>query len=176
VNKNKRLPLYIAGGAGLAAVAVTVGVAVAGSSGSAATALTTSPKATAISTRTTGVGQVLVDAQGRAVYLFQKDTGPTSTCVGACASDWPPVPVTGTPHTSGGASAQSLGSTTRPDGVRQLTYAGHPLYYFAGDNKAGQTGGQAINEFGAEWYTLDAAGKAITRAPVKAKSGGGYGY
>jgi predicted lipoprotein with Yx(FWY)xxD motif len=173
--KSKRLPLYVAGGAGLSALAVALGLAVS-NSGSTGSALSTSPATTVVTTRGTGLGSVLVDAQGRTLYLFAKDIGPASTCDGSCASFWPPVPVSGAPRTAGGVSAASLGVITRSGGRRQLSYAGHPLYYFVGDSKPGQTRGQGLSQFGAKWFVLDAAGAAVANTPSTAGNGGGYGY
>jgi hypothetical protein len=84
--------------------------------------------------------------------------------------------VSAAPHAAGGASPSALGVIGSGSG-RQLSYAGHPLYYSAGDSKAGQTHGQALNQFGAKWFVLHSAGAAIVKAPSNAdNSGGGYGY
>lgn len=176
--KSKRLPLYVAGGAGLSALAAALGLAVS-SSGRTGSALSTSPPSTVVTTRGTGLGDVLVDAQGRTLYLFAKDTGPASTCDSSCAAFWPPVPVSDAPRAAGGASAASLGVITGPGNSRQLSYSGHPLYYFVGDRKAGQTRGEGLNQFGAKWFVLDAAGAAVVDAPSTAGNtgtSGGYGY
>lgn len=176
--KSKRLPLYVAGGAGLSALAAALGLAVS-NSGPTGSALSTSPASTVVTTRGTGLGDVLVDAQGRTLYLFARDTGPASTCDGSCASFWPPVPVSGAAQAAGGVAAASIGVITRAGGSRQLSYAGHPLYYFVGDSKAGQIRGQGLDQFGAEWFVLDAAGAAVVNAPSTgsdAGTGGGYGY
>lgn len=173
----RRLPIYIAGGAGVSALAVALGLTL-GSSGSSGAAVTSTPPSTVVMTRNTDLGRILVDAQGRTLYLFAKDTGATSTCDGSCASYWPPVPVTGVPHAAGGASATSLGVITRADGAQELSYAGHPLYYFIGDTKAGQQHGQGVDQFGAKWYVLDATGAAVVQQPSNPGNtgGGGYGY
>jgi predicted lipoprotein with Yx(FWY)xxD motif len=173
--KSKRLPLYV-GGALLSALAVLLGVTVS-HAGGAGGQFSTSPHSTVVTTRDTSLGQILVDAQGRTLYLFQKDTGPASTCNGSCASYWPPVPVTGQPQASGKAAATSIGVVSRSDGKRQLTYAGHPLYYYVGDSKAGQARGQGLNLFGAGWYVLDRAGVAVLSAASDGNNtgtGGGY--
>jgi len=174
-----RLPLYVAGGAGLSALAVVLGLTVA-HSGAKRPAVSASPSPTVVATRgNTGLGQILVDAQGRTLYLFAKDAGPTSTCQGSCASYWPPVPVSGVPHAAGGAASTSLGVIVRSGGSRQLSYAGHPLYYFVGDSKAGQTRGQGLDQFGAKWFALNASGAAVVNGPSTAGNpggGGGYGY
>jgi predicted lipoprotein with Yx(FWY)xxD motif len=176
-----RLPLYVACGAGLSALAVVLGLTV-GHSGAKGPAASASPSSTVVTTRSdTGLGQILVDAQGRTLYLFAKDTGSASTCQGSCASYWPPVPVpvSGAPQAAGAAAAASIGIITGSGRSRQLSYAGHPLYYFVGDSKAGQTRGQALDQFGAKWFVLNAAGAAVVNAPSNAGntgSGGGYGY
>jgi predicted lipoprotein with Yx(FWY)xxD motif len=174
---SKRLPLYVAAGAGLSSLAV-LGLSIS-HSGPNASAVSTSPASTVVETRDTGLGQILVDTQGRTLYLFAKDTGPTSTCEGSCASYWPPVPVSGLPHAAGGAAAASIGVITGSGGSQQLSYAGHPLYYFVGHSKAGQTRGQALDQFGAKWFVLNSAGAAVLNAPSSTGSGGtggGYGY
>ena len=99
----------------------------------------------------TRLGQVLVDGKGRTVYLFVADSGTKSTCKGsACVQYWPPVLTTGVPQAGAGANVSLLGTTTRQDGTTEVTYAGHPLYYFISDNKAGDVTGQGINGFGAD--------------------------
>ena len=117
--------------------------------------------AASVSTKTSSLGTFLVDANGRALYLWDADHGSKSTCSGACAQAWPPVTTTGTPKASGAAKASLLGTTKRADGSREVTYAGHPLYTFAGDTQAGQTNGQGSNGFGAPWWVVTPAGKAL---------------
>ena len=96
------------------------------------------------------------------VYLFEKDKGSTSTCTGSCAQYWPPVTTSGAPKAGSGAMSANLGTTKRSDGKTEVTYSGHPLYYYAGDKKPGDVTGQGLNAFGALWYVLSPAGKAIT--------------
>src|SRR6185369_2878981 len=103
----KRLPLYVAGGAAVSAVAVVLGLTVGGSSATGSS-VSTSPSSTVVTTRDTSLGRILVDAQGRTLYLFAKDTGPASMCSGSCLSYWPAVPVTGQPQAAGGTSATSI--------------------------------------------------------------------
>jgi predicted lipoprotein with Yx(FWY)xxD motif len=117
--------------------------------------------ASAVSTKTSSLGTFLVDAKGRTLYLWNADTGSMSTCTGACAQAWPPLTATGTPKASGAVKASLLGTTKRPDGSREVTYAGHPLYTFAGDTQAGQTTGQGSNGFGAPWWVVTPTGKAL---------------
>jgi predicted lipoprotein with Yx(FWY)xxD motif len=114
-----------------------------------------------VSTKTSSLGTFLVDGNGRALYLWDADHGSMSTCSGACAQAWPPVTTTGTPKASGAVKASLLGTTKRADGSSEVTYAGHPLYTFAGDTQAGQTNGQGSNGFGAPWWVVTPAGKAL---------------
>jgi len=117
--------------------------------------------AASVSTKTSSLGTFLVDGNGRALYLWDADHGSKSTCSGACAQAWPPVTTTGTPKASGAVKASLLGTTKRADGSSEVTYAGHPLYTFAGDTQAGQTNGQGSNGFGAPWWVVTPAGKAL---------------
>lgn len=91
-----------------------------------------------------------------------KDTGATSNCNGACAGAWPPVTTTGSPTASGGAKASDLGTITRPDGSKQVTYEGHPLYYFSGDSGPGTATGQGSDGFGAKWWLVAPTGSDVT--------------
>jgi predicted lipoprotein with Yx(FWY)xxD motif len=108
------------------------------------------------------LGAILVDGNGKTVYLFVADKGTASTCYTSCATVWPPVLTTGAPAAGTGATASLLGTTTRTDGKVEVTYAGHPLYYFIQDKKAGDTTGQGVNGFGGLWWVLSPAGAAIT--------------
>ena len=117
--------------------------------------------ASVVSTKTSSLGTFLVDGTGRALYLWDADHGAKSTCSGACAQAWPPLTSTATPKASGAVKASLLGTTTRTDGSREVTYAGHPLYTFAGDTQPGQASGQGSNGFGAPWWVVTPAGKAL---------------
>ena len=141
------------------------------SSAGASASSTTASAAVTIGTQSGAHGTYLTDGAGRALYLFMSDTATTSTCSGACATAWPPLTATGTPAVSGSATASKLGSLTRADGTVQVTYGGHPLYYFAADTAPGQTKGQGKNGFGALWWLVDPAGSAITGASPSASSG-----
>ena len=91
-----------------------------------------------------------------------KDTGPKSACSGECAVDWPPVRANGKPTVGDGANASVVGTTTRSDGAPQVTYNGHPLYLYEGDQKPGDTNGQGVAAFGATWYALTPAGNQVS--------------
>ncbi|MFJ8671889.1 hypothetical protein [Streptomyces sp. NPDC093589] len=124
------------------------------------------------------LGKVLVDGKGRTLYLFEADKSGQSTCSGACAQAWPPLTVKGKAAAGSGVKSSLLGTTTRGDGTRIVTYNGHPLYTYQGDHAAGDVNGQGLNQFGAKWYVLDAAGNKITgkatSQPSKSSGGGGY--
>jgi predicted lipoprotein with Yx(FWY)xxD motif len=96
------------------------------------------------------------------VYAFEADHGRTSTCTGACARAWPPVTTSGKPRALGGASASALGTTKREGAVQQITYHGHPLYYYTDDKTAATATGQASTAFGAPWYVLGPRGNTVT--------------
>ena len=120
-----------------------------------------SGKAATVKTRHTSLGTFLVGPNGRTLYLFEKDKTTKSTCYGACAAGWPPLITSGKPRAAGAARASLLGTTRRRDGKRQVTYHGHPLYYFVVDKRAGQTKGQGVNAFGAKWYVVKPSGSKI---------------
>jgi predicted lipoprotein with Yx(FWY)xxD motif len=114
-----------------------------------------------VKTASSKLGTILVDGGGRTLYLFEKDQPNQSACSGACASAWPVDQTSGTPKAGSGVKASLLGSIKRGDGGTQVTYNRHPLYYYAGDSGAGQQNGQAVDAFGAEWYVVTPAGKAV---------------
>jgi predicted lipoprotein with Yx(FWY)xxD motif len=120
---------------------------------------------------TTDLGSVLVDSKGMTLYLFQADSGTTSSCNDACATAWPPLQATGQPTAGSGADSSLLGTTKRSDGTSQVTYNGHPVYGFAKDSKPGDTTGEGVNAFGGAWYVLSSSGDQITSA---APSSNGY--
>ena len=105
--------------------------------------------------------KALVGTNGRTLYLFQADKNGASACTGSCAAAWPPDIVTGAPQAGSGISQALLGAISRPDGTRQVTYNGHPLYYFSGDASGGAAHGQGVKAFGAEWYAVNASGSKI---------------
>jgi predicted lipoprotein with Yx(FWY)xxD motif len=133
-------------------------------SGSGAGASTTAATASAVSltTKRAALGTVLaVGPKRMTVYLFEADKGSASACSASCAAVWPPVTTTGTATAAGGAIASHLATITRPDGTKQVTYNGHPLYLFAKDKDKGDSYGQGVKAFGASWYVLAPSGKKI---------------
>ena len=138
--------------------------------------------ATTISLRKTGLGSVLVNAKGHTIYLFAKDKHGKSACTGQCAGFWPPLIAVGKPPlATAGAKASLLGTIRRGDGRLQVTYNHHPLYTFVKDTRKGQTNGEGVDAFGAEWYAVSAAGAKVEKTAAKSSGGsdpapGGYGY
>jgi predicted lipoprotein with Yx(FWY)xxD motif len=111
------------------------------------------------------LGSILVDDKGMTVYLWVADKGKESTCYTSCATAWPPVLTDGAPQAGTGVQASLLGTTTRTDGKVEVTYAGHPLYYFIKDKAPGDVTGQGSNGFGALWWVLSPSGAAIEVKP-----------
>ena len=148
-----------------------------GSSGTASASGGAASAAT-VSATSTNLGMILVDGNGRTLYLFEKDQPNQSACAGACVAAWPVDPSSGTPKAGSGATASLLGTIKRSDGSTQVTYDKHPLYYYSGDSQPGQHNGQGINAFGAAWFAVAPAGGAVSggATATTAANGGGYGY
>ena len=163
-----------------ATVPVLAALAVAGCASSSAsnTSRSSAPPRTAngqsatVGVANENLGNILVDSQGRTLYLFRSDSGTKSACTGACAIDWPPLRATGKPTVGGGATASIVATSVRSDGKSQVTYNGHPLYLFSGDQKPGDTNGEGVNAFGGLWYALSSAGDQI----VGSTPNSGIGY
>ena len=151
---------------GILGVTALLAVACGGSSPSSGAAThSPSPSATGskvAATNNAKLGQILVDDKGMTLYLFVADTGTASTCYTSCANVWPPLLTDGTPQAGTGVDASLLGTTTRTDGKVEVTYAGHPLYYFVKDKAPGDITGQGINGFGGLWWVVSPAAAAIT--------------
>jgi predicted lipoprotein with Yx(FWY)xxD motif len=118
-------------------------------------------QAVAVSAKQHKLGTILAAGpKHRTVYLFEADKGSSSACTGACEAAWPPVKA-GSATANGSARQADLGTITRPDGAKQVTYKGHPLYYFERDEDAEDAYGQGSKAFGASWYVLAPSGKKI---------------
>jgi predicted lipoprotein with Yx(FWY)xxD motif len=163
--------------AGAALVVVALSVVGCGSGGGNNASAQAPPKAADGKSATVGianesVGEVLVDSRGRTLYVFERDAGSKSACTGACSAQWPPLLASGKPTVGVGANPSLAAISARLDGTTQVTYNGHPVYLFSGDQKPGDTNGQAVNAFGGLWYVISASGAPVTTpAP-----GGGFGY
>jgi predicted lipoprotein with Yx(FWY)xxD motif len=186
MNRWKSLRFRIGGVAAVAAVALTV--AACGSSSSSSSSPASSPNpasssngyggstassgsnassgssssAVAISTAKGPDGVHLTGESGKALYLWVADSNGKSVCSGACAQAWPPVTVKSMPKASGNAVSSDLGTISRSDGTKQVTYKGHPLYYYVGDTRSGTISGQGSDGFGAKWWLVTPKGTAIT--------------
>jgi predicted lipoprotein with Yx(FWY)xxD motif len=123
------------------------------------------PRGPIVTLGETDLGRVLIDARGRTLYLYTPDTKKQSTCYGQCAAFWPPLLTVGKPRAAHGVKASLLGTTKRKDGKLQVTYAGHPLYFFAQDAAPGDVHGQGLQNI---WYALSAAGARVAAAPPAA--------
>ena len=155
-------------GVPLAAVVILVAACSSSSGTSAAATKTTGPTTTptssaapssrasgsalALKTATGKAGIWLTNSAGRALYIYTRDKGTTSACYGACATTWLPLTTTSSVTISGQYTVQrDLGVTNRTGGAKQVTYGGHPLYYFKGDTAPGQTKGQGV---GGVWFLI----------------------
>jgi predicted lipoprotein with Yx(FWY)xxD motif len=172
----RRLTFIASAAAALLATLALAGCGSGGSSTAQAAPKPASGQSATVGIANTGLGNILVNSAGRTVYLFGKDTGTQSTCTGACAQNWPPLLAKGTPTAGSGATSSMLGTTTRSDGGRQVTYNGHPLYLFVGDKKPGDTNGQGLTAFGGSWFALTAAGNQVSGQGTNSGGGGGFGY
>jgi predicted lipoprotein with Yx(FWY)xxD motif len=176
MNKNRSLSLSL-----IAVLVVGVLVLVLAAGGSAKKA----PSGTTLGVKRTSLGKFLVGTGGRTLYLFAADKPGVSNLSAAGFAAWPAFAAAGAVHASGGASGAKLATITSRGAKHQLTYAGHPLYYFVGDQRTGATNGQALFEFGAKWYVVAPSGGAVTSAapapapaaPAPAReTSGPYGY
>lgn len=163
----------VVGASTLALVAAGCGGAIPAGNGGPATLKLTS----------TQQGRFLVDGQGHSLYLFDKDERGESYCSGACAAVWPPLETESAPQATAGVDGSALGTLKRDDGDVQVTYHGHPLYYYAADaSSPGRTKGEDIEQFGAGWYLVNAAGKEVEAesgshsGSNSGSSNGGGGY
>ena len=119
-----------------------------------------SSSASAVTLKATSspLGTILVDQDGKTLYLFEADSKNKSNCSGGCLNLWPPVMASGKATAGSGVTAGMIETAT---GSSQVTYAGHPLYWFSGDTKAGDTNGEGLDDFGGEWYAISPAGKPV---------------
>ncbi|TFV87200.1 hypothetical protein [Blastococcus sp. CT_GayMR16] len=117
-----------------------------------------------LATADSDLGEIVVDADGRTVYVFDKDTADSgqSACSGECLAKWPPVPAESDDPVVDGVTGE-IGTITRDDGSRQVTLSGMPLYLYAGDSQAGDVTGQAV---GGIWWVVAADGTKVSAAPT----------
>jgi predicted lipoprotein with Yx(FWY)xxD motif len=162
--------------AGMAALFASAAILAACSSqaGGATTGPATNPPGTtaagggltlALSTSAT-LGSYVAGKDGMSLYVFGKDTATTSACNTAsdCQTTWPPLTVASASDvTAGSGVTGTLGTITRADGTLQVTLGGHPLYYYSGDGKAGDTTGQGLFDL---WYVASATGDPVGASPA----------
>jgi predicted lipoprotein with Yx(FWY)xxD motif len=118
-----------------------------------------------VQTKKSKLGTILAAGPKKlTVYLFEGDHGSTSACSGECAKAWPPVTTGGAPSAAGAAASADLGTITRSDATKQVTYKGHPLYFFEKDGDAGDAYGQGVKAFGAAWYVLSPSGSKVDQS------------
>jgi predicted lipoprotein with Yx(FWY)xxD motif len=139
------------------------------------TTVSASPAASssALSVKHGSAGTYLVGATGHALYLWEADSMNKSVCSGPCLSAWPAVTASGKPVAGAGVKPNAIGTITT-GGQMQLTYDGHPLYYYVGDSGAASTSGQGSDGFGAKWWLVSPAGKAITASSSASSGSTGY--
>lgn len=134
------------------------------------------PGSAEISVADTSLGDVLVDSEGRTLYMFEPDSPTKSTCMGSCEANWPVVAASKAPSHTADVSAK-LAVIDRSDGKKQVVAGDWPLYTFVGDEGPGDVTGQGLNTFGGLWYVVSPAGEPIESAPSGGNDGGGYdGY
>jgi len=150
----------------IGALALVAAIVIAGASGA-------SQSGTVVKVGPSNLGRILVDSHGKALYMWAHDKGRKSTCYGDCAGYWPPLLTRGKALAGAGAQARLLGTSRRRGGRLQVTYAGHPLYYFVQDSKPGQTKGEGLTGFGGRWDPVSAAGKPVRKRNTSAQSYGG---
>jgi predicted lipoprotein with Yx(FWY)xxD motif len=146
-----------------AVILAAVVVVALGAAASTSVAATSAPHAASatLTAKPSRYGRILFDGRGRALYLFTRDRGARSSCFGACAKAWPPFLTKATPKAGAGLHAGLLGTTRRNDGALQVTYAGHPLYYYQGDSKPGQIKCQGASNFGGLWLVVTPTGTSV---------------
>jgi predicted lipoprotein with Yx(FWY)xxD motif len=155
----RRGALFAAATGGILALSACGDTATPGSGGT-----TPPPPSATVAVRTAApLGQLLVDANGRSLYLFEADTTTASTCYAACVRTWQPLSTEGSPKAASGASQSLLGTTVRTDHLIQVTYNGHPLYYYSGDSKPGDVNGEGMQCFGGGWDVVSPAGAKIPK-------------
>ena len=118
------------------------------------------PKGKRVTLQKSDYGRIIADGRGRTLYLFTRDDG-KSRCYGDCADAWPPLITKGAPRAGDRVKKRLLGTVKRRDGHRQVTYNGHPLYYYVGDSAPGEVLCQAVFEFGGWWYVVRRSGEAV---------------
>jgi len=162
----RKITLFIVLAAPFAIALIAAGCGPAYSSGAYGSAAKTSAPnriagAVKIGVGKSTLGRIVVDGNGRTLYLFEKDKNRRSACSASCATFWPPLLTHSKPVARPGVKQSLLGTTRRANGSQQVTYGGHPLYRFSLDKKPGQTKGEGLQDFGAGWDAVSPAGRKV---------------
>ena len=120
-------------------------------------------RAATVALRHTSLGEVLVSASGRTLYEFSKDHTNKDSCatISGCSEIWPPLRSSGKPTAGAGLRASLLSTITLAGGIKQITYAGHPLYLYSGDSGPGETAYVGARQFGGSWDAINASGHPV---------------
>jgi predicted lipoprotein with Yx(FWY)xxD motif len=146
-------------------VAPATSVATASSAQTGTSAARSPAAGVVLATKHGKLGTILAAGSKRlTVYMFEGDKGSASSCTGACAKVWPPVTTAGEPAVGGSVIDADLSTITRSDGTKQVTYKGHPLYFFAKDGDSGDAYGEGVHGFGADWYVLAPSGNKVDKS------------
>jgi predicted lipoprotein with Yx(FWY)xxD motif len=178
--------LHVGAGPPRAVLLLLAGLSVAVAAGCGGAIPSSNGGPASVKLQSSKLGRFLVDAQGHTLYLFERDEEGESYCTGACASVWPPFETESKPTGVGGVAASALGTIKRDDGDVQVTYRGHPLYFYSADaSNPGNVKGEDVSQFGSSWYVLGANGKPVEPDSSSGSegnsgsnnngSGGGYG-
>jgi len=151
-----------------------------GAASTSAAAKVTAAASTKVGVGKSALGSIVVNSAGHTLYLFEKDRNGVSMCNSACTAYWPPLTSHGAPRAGSGVHKNLLTLAKAHNSVRQVVYAGHPVYTFVGDKRAGQTSGEGLTNFGAGWYAIAANGHKVDKGDGTSSSTpsspGGYGY
>ena len=164
---SKLLPILAIGAAVLAGCGSSTSTAKTDPASSPAPAAKAAPSSTAaargpkIKITDSDYGRILSNGRKRALYLFTADREKSSNCSGDCATAWPPYIIKSKPVAAPGVKAGLIGTIRRSDGKLQATYAGHPVYFYEGDNEPGEVLCQAVSEFGGYWYVIRSNGNPV---------------
>jgi predicted lipoprotein with Yx(FWY)xxD motif len=160
------------GDASSSATTTTTGTDDVATSSTTGAASSGADEAVAVAVGTTGLGDTLVDAQGKTLYLFENDSENESTCNEGCMDAWPPLTVTGEVVVGEGLDAAAFTTFARADGTMQVSVNGHPLYTYGGDQNPGDTNGQEVGDV---WYAVGTNGEKLEGAQ-NASTDAGSGY
>lgn len=185
IQRVSTVPRAVRLGFGTAAVALLASACSSGSGAhnAAGNGAPSSGQGVTVKAHGSGSGAFLTDASGRTLYMFGSDTAAKSSCSTACLASWPALVAHGAVKAGSGVSAKAITTIKFAGGTHQVSYHGHPLYYYAGDSAPGQTTGEGSRQFGAPWWLVTPSGRALKSAPAarpssksSSQSGGTSGW